>query len=824
MAPSVPLEFAGQKESKRCPVFQMMGKSRKYFKGHSSGFVPDYRHAVDTMAESEGFGSSGRVDTEMTASEDSYAPKRKCISLNVDGYDSFGVPLQVLTLSKMSRPERKNLELRLKMELEEVRVLQRKVASFSSNLAALSPSSDIRSCSDGQKRPPLENFNRPAEVLASKGKKRAPPGRNGPHTKRSTSGHFEPAKPVVPVNNSNAMLMKQCETLLSRLMSHQFGWVFNTPVDVVKLNIPDYFTVIKHPMDLGTVKSKLASSQYSSPLEFAADVRLTFSNAMTYNPPGNDVHFMAETLGKYFEVRWKAIEKKLPVPTDVPSVPSRTGVNVQTEATTGMVPAKKKKISPIDSKIKAEPVTRVMTNEDKRILSTELEALLDELPENIVDFLKEQSLSAGQTAEDELEIDIDALSDETLFALRKLLDDYLLQKQKNQAKPEPCEMEILNESGFSNSSMQPCKSNGLVDEDVDIVGGNDAPITNIPSVEIEKDSAHRNSKCSSSSSSSSDSGSSSSDFILLCIAISTVSAMQMLCFQSKCKSILAVAPFDRHACVRLEVVESDSGSSSGSESGAVKASVTAGVKENMGSAADLDEKRSDVGLSDLANPSVNGLDQVELNSQDKPAAIEVDGHQEGESAPSERQVSPEKLYRAALLRNRFADTILKAREKALEKGEKRDPEKLRIEREELERLQREEKARLQAEAKAAEAAQRKAEEEAAAEAKRKRELEREAARQALQKMEKTVDINENSQFMEDLEMLRTVQDELIPSFIEERSPEHLQDGLGSFKFQGSSNPLEQLGLFMKPDDEEEEVEPFQSIQEPVKDVEEGEID
>lgn len=39
----------------------------------------------------------------------------------------------------------------------------------------------------------------------------------------------------------------------------------------------------------------------------------------------------------------------------------------------------------------------------------------------------------------------------------------------------------------------------------------------------------------------------------------------------------------------------------------------------------------------------------------------------GESAPSERQVSPEKQYRAALLRSRFADTILKAREKALEK-------------------------------------------------------------------------------------------------------------------------------------------------------------
>lgn len=163
-----------------------------------------------------------------------------------------------------------------------------------------------------------------------------------------------------------------------------------------------------------------------------------------------------------------------------------------------------------------------------------------------------------------------------------------------------------------------------------------------------------------------------------------------------------------------------------------------------------------------------------------------------------------------------------------------------------------EKARLQAEAKAAEEARKKAEAAAAAEAKRKRELEREAARQALQQvkltchflqwptldlwnatnlslvlcqMEKTVDINENSQFMEDLEMLRTAHDEPLPSFMEETSPDLSQNALGSFKLQGNSNPLEQLGLYMKEEEEEEEeVEPPQSVLEPVKDVEEGEID
>ncbi|GLT29889.1 hypothetical protein SLA2020_047240 [Shorea laevis] len=755
-----------------------MGKSRKSSKGHSSGFVPDYRRAVETMGESEGLGSSGRVDTEMTASEDSSAPKRKCISLNAESCDTYGVPVQVLSFSKMSHIERKNLEMRLKMELEQVRLLQNKIASLSSNFV-LSPFSDIHSCNDGQKRIPIEGFRRSSEMVGSQGKKQLPPGRNRAHTKKNKSGRFEPVKPAVPANTSNAVLMKQCETLLNRLMQHQFGWVFNTPVDVVKLNIPDYFRVIKHPMDLGTIKNKIVSGQYSSPLGFAADIRLTFSNAMTYNPPGNNVHVMAETLSKFFEVRWKSIEKKLPVNIDTITVPSRAGVYTENETDINFLSTKMKKKNPNDTKIKSEPVKQIMTDQEKCNLSTELEALT-EFPENIVDFLKEHSFSEGLTDGEEIEIDIYALNDETLFKLRKLLDDFLLEKK--QAKAEPCEMELLNESGFSNSSIPPCKGNDQGDEDIDIVGGNDCPISSYPPIEIEKDAANRNNKGISSSSSSSKSGSSMSD--------------------------------------------SDSGSSSGSESNAAKASasVSATKSDNLILGENLDQKKGDAGVLDIRNQSLNKLDQVELNSQGQPIAG-GDGNQEvGESAPSGRQVSPEKLYRAALLRNRFAETILKARKKALEKGEKQDPEKLRIEKEELERQHREDLARIQAEAKAAEEAKRKAE---AEEVKRKIEQEREAQRQALLKMEKTVEINENSQFMEDLEMLRATNDEHLPSYNEETSPDHSQNGLGSFKLQG--NPLEQLGLYMKADEEEEDddngdAEPPLSFPEPANDIEFGEID
>ncbi|KAI3512832.1 hypothetical protein L1887_20152 [Cichorium endivia] len=752
MAPTFPVEFAGQRVTKKLSqtnFTRIMGKTRKVSKGYSHGFVPDYRHAVDTMANSEGFGSSGRIDTEMTASEDSCAPNRKPLNLNPDSYQQFGVPVQVLSLSKLSSFERKELGLRLKHELEQVRKLQKNIGIVSSNAGALSPS-DVHSCSAGQKRP-VPEYSRSLSLPMPK--KKAPPGRNGgAQSKKVGSTRIESLKKALPPTSrtGNPMLMKQCETLLNRLMGHHHGWVFNTPVDVVALKIPDYYTVIQHPMDLGTVKTKLMSGKYMDPWAFAGDVRLTFSNAMTYNPQGNDVHTMADTLSKFFEVRWKAIEKKLSVATQTVVVPMRQNV-VETEIEP-ISPFKKKKT--VSNEIKQEPVKRRMSDAEKHKLSCELESSLADLPERIIDFLKENSLNGNGTMDDEIEIDIDSLSDDTLFKLRKLMDDFFLEKQKHIVKNDTCEIELHNESGFSNSSMQ--KGNDGNEEDVDI-GGDEIPISSFPPVEIEKDTGVRNSKCTSSSSSSSGSGSSSSG-------------------------------------------ESDSGSSSGSESDEPKPSTVKDTEVNT----------EQIAVPCDAKDSVNGEQNLKSDRQ-----------QEGESGPSERQVSPDKLYRAAILRSRFADTILKAQEKTNGKVEKEDRERLRLEKEEVERRRKEEKARLEAEAKAAEEARRIAELEAVAEAKRKRELEREAARQAIQKMEKMVDINDNSGFLEDLEMLSVAPAQPLESFIDESRADCGEELLGTtFNFNGKCNPLQQLGLYMKDDDEDEdEADPPRP-----HDPEEGEID
>ncbi|KAK9088176.1 hypothetical protein Scep_027258 [Stephania cephalantha] len=105
-------------------------------------------------------------------------------------------------------------------------------------------------------------------------------------------------------------VMQQCGSLLRKLMNHQYGFVFNQPVDPVALQIPDYFDIISEPMDLGTIKKKLENGLYSSTNEFAADVRLTFSNAMKYNPPTNWVHELAGELSRTFNSGWKSLKSK----------------------------------------------------------------------------------------------------------------------------------------------------------------------------------------------------------------------------------------------------------------------------------------------------------------------------------------------------------------------------------------------------------------------------------------------------------------------------------------------------------------------------------
>lgn len=107
------------------------------------------------------------------------------------------------------------------------------------------------------------------------------------------------------------MSMKKCLSILKGLMANPKAAPFMAPVDPVALGIPDYFHVIKEPMDLGTIRNNLESGFYDSPSDFAEHVRLTFRNATLYNAAHSQVHIYARKLVDDFEKRFKSLNVKL---------------------------------------------------------------------------------------------------------------------------------------------------------------------------------------------------------------------------------------------------------------------------------------------------------------------------------------------------------------------------------------------------------------------------------------------------------------------------------------------------------------------------------
>uniref|UniRef100_A0A452U8S3 RING-type E3 ubiquitin transferase n=1 Tax=Ursus maritimus TaxID=29073 RepID=A0A452U8S3_URSMA len=94
---------------------------------------------------------------------------------------------------------------------------------------------------------------------------------------------------------------RKCERLLLYLYCHELSIEFQEPVPA---SIPNYYKIIKKPMDLSTVKKKLQkkhSQHYQIPDDFVADVRLIFKNCERFNEADSEVAQAGKAVALYFE-------------------------------------------------------------------------------------------------------------------------------------------------------------------------------------------------------------------------------------------------------------------------------------------------------------------------------------------------------------------------------------------------------------------------------------------------------------------------------------------------------------------------------------------
>uniref|UniRef100_A0A8C2GGB9 Bromodomain containing 3 n=1 Tax=Cyprinus carpio TaxID=7962 RepID=A0A8C2GGB9_CYPCA len=109
----------------------------------------------------------------------------------------------------------------------------------------------------------------------------------------------EVTNPGKPGRKTNQLQYMQ-NVVVKTLWKHQFAWPFYTPVDAIKLNLPDYHKIIKNPMDMGTIKKRLENNYYWTAGECMQDFNTMFTNCYIYNKPTDDIVLMAQALEKIF--------------------------------------------------------------------------------------------------------------------------------------------------------------------------------------------------------------------------------------------------------------------------------------------------------------------------------------------------------------------------------------------------------------------------------------------------------------------------------------------------------------------------------------------
>lgn len=290
--------------------------------------------------------------------------------------------------------------------------------------------------------------------------------------------------------------LRFCEkvwTELSKPKYNHVSWPFMTAVDPVALNIPTYHSIIKKPMDFGTMKLKLDRGEYENAKEFEADARQVFQNCYRFNPQSDPINHTGHQFEGVFDSEWA--KKRDWIEANTPgSGPQSAGssepedsdeeddeedeeeeeqtqlsklqqqiaamsrqVELITQkkksppasskkATKGAKPVRKdtKKIAaPVKAEKKAaskpakKEKTPYVTYEQKQDISNRINSLSESKMATALRIIRDNMPNLQGVQDDELELDIDELSDEVLHKLLVFVRKHAPRSDDAPARPIP---------------------------------------------------------------------------------------------------------------------------------------------------------------------------------------------------------------------------------------------------------------------------------------------------------------------------------------------------------------------------------------------------
>ncbi|KAI8335708.1 hypothetical protein BC941DRAFT_62295 [Chlamydoabsidia padenii] len=187
----------------------------------------------------------------------------------------------------------------------------------------LQPKHSVQSFSQPPPSPQrLQTSKSQASTLVQSPKHQRPHGSEPPPTtvrpqppptvNQEPTVHHRPAPTSMPPTSAPTSVPRTrtikdiCTSILTKTMESRHAFEFLRPVDPISQGIPQYMEIIKRPMDLGTVKTKLANDQYMSVQQFDDDIRLMLSNCYKFNPPNTYVYNEAKQLEQVYNKEYDA--------------------------------------------------------------------------------------------------------------------------------------------------------------------------------------------------------------------------------------------------------------------------------------------------------------------------------------------------------------------------------------------------------------------------------------------------------------------------------------------------------------------------------------
>eukprot|EP00668_Euglena_longa_P043121 GGOE01057162.1.p2 GENE.GGOE01057162.1~~GGOE01057162.1.p2 ORF type:complete len:282 (+),score=95.51 GGOE01057162.1:88-933(+) len=208
--------------------------------------------------------------------------------------------------------------------------------------------------------------------------------------------------------------VRKLKQILTVLRRHRDAGAFNQPVDAQALQIPDYHTIIQHPMDLGTVAKKLDNyhQHYTTAQELAEDVRLIWQNCKLYNGQQHALSQSAAELERSFETKFKQVLDRYSGNAVDPDVGN----------------AAKRPKNDADRKPEGP-----MTYEEKQQLGQMIGMLDNQYSTQVFDLIHSSCPMALDDTSDEVELDIEKLDVQTARKLERFVKSVLNRPQGRSA-------------------------------------------------------------------------------------------------------------------------------------------------------------------------------------------------------------------------------------------------------------------------------------------------------------------------------------------------------------------------------------------------------